>query len=79
MKATILEELTNLANSNIKQSIIESRAPHVISSVIYLIEQIELKYGVDEADTLKRKLMNSIKTKDSSKFLKAVRRSKGKE
>lgn len=78
MKPSILDELTNLANSNIKNNIIESKSLHIISSVINLIEQIESKYDNEDADALKRKLLNSIKSKDSSKFLKAIRRTKGK-
>lgn len=75
-KNSILSELTNMANQELKVNLVESRAQHIISSVIYLVEQIDENFSEDDADMLKKKLLNSIRVKDPSKFLKAMQKAK---
>lgn len=75
-KSSILTELQQMISSDYKTNIMESRAQHIISSVIHLIEHIERNYSESEADELNRKLINSIKVRDPSKFSKAVKRIK---
>lgn len=75
-KSSILTELQQMINSEHRLNVMESRAQHIISSVIHLIEHIEANYAADESEDLKRKLLNSIKVKDPSKFSRAVKRIK---
>lgn len=75
-KSSILTELQQMISADHKTQVMESRAQHIISSVIHLIEHIESNYSLDEAEDLKRKLLNSIKVKDPSKFSRAVKRIK---
>jgi hypothetical protein len=54
--------------------LIENRASNLIDSAIRLLEQIESEYSSEQADNLTRKLLNAIRTRDSGKFSRSVRR-----
>ena len=75
---SILEELDTLYEEKYaerdRRYIIESRASNVIASAVRLIEQIEAEFPSDQADNLTRKLLNAIRTKDSGKFARSVRK-----
>lgn len=75
---SILEELDAIYDEKHAKRdlryIIESRASNVISSAIRLVEQIEENYPPEQAENLVRKLLNAIRTKDSGKFTRTVRR-----
>ena len=75
---SILEELDTLYEEKYaerdRRYIIESRASNVIASAIRLIEQIESEFAPEQADNLTRKLLNAIRTKDSGKFARSVRK-----
>ena len=76
---SILEELDSIHRERHHDSdrkyIIESRASHVISSAIKLIEQIERDFSPEQAENLTRKLLNAIRDRDITKFVRTVRRS----
>lgn len=76
---SILEELDSIYSEHHAESdrryIIESRASNIIASAIRLIEQIEENFPVDKADNLTRKLLNAIRDRDPSKFVRSMRRS----
>jgi hypothetical protein len=72
---SILEELDTLYVERDRRLIIENRASNLIDSAIRLLEQIESEYPPEVAENLTRKLLNAIKSKDSSKFARSVRRS----
>ena len=76
---SILEELDSIYqdrnHDRDRRYIIESRASNVIESAIRLIEQIESSFPPDQAENLSRKLLNAIRDKDLSKFVRTVRRS----
>jgi hypothetical protein len=71
---SILEELESMHHERDSKYVIESRAEHVITSAINLIELMEDTYTSDEVDNLTRKLLNSIKQKDSLKFKRSLGR-----
>jgi hypothetical protein len=75
---SILEELDTLYEEKYaerdRRYIIETRASNVISSAIRLIEQIESEFAPEQAENLTRKLLNAIRTKDSGKFARSVRK-----
>ena len=75
---SILEELdaiyTEKHAERDRRYIIESRATNVIASAIRLVEQIEESYPADQAENLVRKLLNAIRSKDTGKFTRSVRR-----
>jgi hypothetical protein len=57
-----------------RRLLIENRASNLIDSAIRLLEQIESEYSPEKADNLTRKLLNAIRTRDSGKFSRSVRR-----
>ena len=71
---SILEELDTLYVERDRRLLIENRASNVIDSAIRLLEQIESEYSPEQAENLTRKLLNAIRTKDSGKFSRSVRR-----
>lgn len=71
---SILEELDNLALHKDKENLVESRANHVIQGAINLINYIKENYDSAQAEELERRLLNSIKGQDASKFVRGIRR-----
>jgi hypothetical protein len=71
---SLLEELDDLYVQRDQRHVIETRASNVIASAIRLMEQIDLTYGTEQADNLKRKLLNAINQRDPDKFTRSVRR-----
>ena len=71
---SILEELGTLYVERDRRLLIENRANNIIESAIRLLEQIETEFSPEQAENLSRKLLNAIRTKDSGKFSRSVRR-----
>jgi hypothetical protein len=71
---SILEELDNFAVQRDKENLVESRANHVIQGAINLINFIKENYSAEQADELERRLLNSIKGQDATKFVRGIRR-----
>lgn len=71
---SLLEELEAIGNNRDLGLIIESRAHNVITSAINLVELINRHYSKDKAEILERKLLNAIKSKDSQRFAKSLRK-----
>jgi len=71
---SILEELDTLYVERDRRLLIENRASNLIDSAIRLLEQIDSEYSSEQADNLTRKLLNAIRTRDSGKFSRSVRR-----
>jgi hypothetical protein len=71
---SLLEELDSLYVERDRKLLIENRATTVIESAIRLIQQIEDEYTADQAENLTRKLLNAIRTKDTGKFSRSVKR-----
>jgi hypothetical protein len=71
---SLLEELDAMYIERDQRHVIETRASNVIASAIRLLEQIDEAYSVDQAENLKRKLLNAINQRDPDKFTRTVRR-----
>jgi len=71
---SILEELETLYAERDQRHVIENRAANIIASAIRLLEQIDSSYTPDQADNLRRKLINAIKLRDPAKFTRTVRK-----
>ena len=71
---SILEELATMSPQRDKKSLIESRATNVIASAIHLLNYIKENYDAEQATELERRLLNSIRTQDPTKFTRGVRR-----
>ena len=73
---SILDELNALSIEKDKENVVESRAVNVISSAINLIEYIQQHYNEDTALELERRLVNSIRGRDTKKFSRAIHKLK---
>jgi hypothetical protein len=71
---SLLEELDAMYIERDQRHVIENRASNVIASAIRLMEQIDEAYPAEQADNLKRKLLNAINQRDPGKFTRTVRR-----
>lgn len=71
---SILDEISNIIPEQDRASIIESRALHIITSAVNLINMIRETYDPDTAGELERRLLNSIRGQDTSKFMRGIRR-----
>jgi len=71
---SLLEELDSMYIERDQRHVIETRASNVIASAIRLLEQIEESYTPDQAENLKRKLLNAINQRDPGKFTRTVRK-----
>lgn len=71
---SILEEIGNMVPTQDRATIIESRANHAINSAINVINMIHENFADDVAVELERRLINSIRGKDTSKFVRGVRK-----
>lgn len=71
---SLLEELNSISERKNGEAIIEARATHVINSAINLLALIKENFDPEEAYELERRLLNSIKGSDASKFTRSIRR-----
>lgn len=73
---SILEELDTFRSPKDRENLVESRANHVIQGAINLINFIRENYDSAQSEELERRLLNSIRAQDSSKFSRGVKRIK---
>ncbi len=73
---SILDELAHMPVIRDRDNLVESRATHVIQGAINLVNYIKENYNTEEAAELERRLLNSIRAQDPSKFARGVRRFK---
>jgi hypothetical protein len=71
---SLLEELDSMYIERDSRHVLETRAANVIASAIRLMEQIDENYTSEQAENLKRKLLNAINQRDPGKFTRSVRR-----
>lgn len=70
---SLLEELTSITVQRDNENLIESRATNVITSAINLLNYIKEHYDAETADELERRLLNSIRGQDPTKFTRKIR------
>jgi len=73
---SILEELDTFRSPKDRENLVESRANHVIQGAINLINFIRENYDPAQSEELERRLLNSIRAQDSTKFSRGVKRIK---
>jgi len=71
---SLLEELNSIAVKKDAESIIETRAHHVIDSAINLIATIKENFDPEAAFELEKRLLNSIRGADPTKFTRGIRK-----
>lgn len=71
---SILQELSEIGLSRDTNLIIESRASNIMQSAINLIELIKENYEPEVSYDLERRFINSIKSGDTSKFKRGLKK-----
>ena len=73
---SILDELANMSVTRDRENLVESRASNVIAGAINLINFIRENYDADTSMELERRLINSIRAQDASKFTRGIKKAK---
>jgi hypothetical protein len=73
---SILDELDTLIVHKDRENLVESRASHVIQGAINLINYMRENYDPAQAEDLERRLINSIRGQDPTRFSRGIRRLK---
>jgi hypothetical protein len=71
---SLLAELDSIASQRDKKHFVESRATNVIQGAINLLSYIKENYDTETAGELERRLLNSIRSGDSTKFTRGIRK-----
>jgi hypothetical protein len=71
---SLLEELNSISVKKDAESVIETRATHVIDSAINLIATIRENFDPEAAFELEKRLLNSIRAADPAKFTRGIRK-----
>jgi hypothetical protein len=71
---SLLDEITSIVPQQDRATVIESRANHVINSAINVLGMIHETFDADVAAELERRLLNSIRGRDTKKFSRGVRK-----
>lgn len=72
----IIEELDKIERDHNDILFVESKANNAIVAAINVLRLINETFSEDEADDLKRRLLNSIKGEDPRKFQRKIRQIK---
>ena len=73
---SILEEISSYVPQKSKEDLIEARAQHIIVSAINLLESIEYAFTAEEAESLKKRFISSIRGADPNRFTRMLKRVK---
>lgn len=71
---SLLEELNEFAAKKHTESVIESRATHIIDSAVNLIALIKEQFDPETAFELEKRFINSIRSADPNKFTRGIRK-----
>lgn len=71
---SLLEELNSITIKKDFESVVESRAAHVINSAINLLQTIKENFPPEDAYELERRFINSIKSSDPNKFTRGIKK-----
>jgi hypothetical protein len=71
---SILQELSDIGLSRDTDLVVESRGSNIIASAINLLNMIRENYDAETAAELERRFINSIKSSDSTKFKRGIKR-----
>jgi len=71
---SLLEEINSIAPKTDKSQLLESRGNNAINAVINLIEMIETSYDEETANDLIKRVMLSVKNRDTDRFNRGIRK-----
>jgi len=71
---SILEESQNYTKSSNTDYMIEASASNILESVINLLDRVNKEYGSDASLKLEKKFTNALKTGDTEKFRRGMKK-----
>lgn len=71
---SILQEISDLGINRNKDLVIESRGSNLIESAINLLSLIKENYSLEVAAELERRFINAIRTGDTAKFKRGMKK-----
>lgn len=71
---SLIDELNEISDSRSKTHVLENRVNHLVTSSQNIIKQLHELYSEDIAQDLERRLINSIKSGDHSKFARGLKK-----
>lgn len=71
---SILEELNSISVDRSRHHVLENRVEHLVSSAENIKAILRESYSPEEALDLERRLINSIKSGDSKKFSRGIKK-----
>ena len=71
---SLLEEINSIAPKTDKSQLLESRGNNAINAIINLLEMIETSYDEDTAQDLIKRVMLSVKNRDTDRFNRGIRK-----
>ncbi len=74
---SLLEEINSISPIRDKTQLLESRGLNAISSIVNLLEMIDNAYDSETAQDLHKRIMLSIKNRDSDRFMRGIKRLRG--
>ena len=73
---SILEELNRAMPNKQKETILEARGHHIITSAINFLQVLTENYSEEEADQIMRRFLSAIKGADPDRFTRVLRKIK---
>lgn len=71
---SLLEEINSLSPSKDKTSIVESRGSNAIQSLINIMEMIDSSFDETTAADLQKRIMLSLKNRDTERFNRGIKK-----
>jgi hypothetical protein len=73
---SLLEEITSIVPQRDRESFVENKAINVIASTKNLVEYIQENFDKEASEDLIKRLFNSLRTGDDSKFRRGIKQIK---
>jgi hypothetical protein len=70
---SLLEEINSIVPVKDKEYFVENKAINVIAGAKHLVDYIKENFTAEESDDLLKRLFNSLKTGDDSKFRRGIK------
>lgn len=71
---SLLEEINSIAPAKDKTQILESRGANALNGLINLLDMIDESFDSDTAADLNKRILLSIKNRDSDRFIRGIKK-----
>lgn len=71
---SLLDEINSISPAKDKSQLLENRGTNAISGIINLLEMIETNYDSETANDLTKRVMLSIKNRDTDRFHRGIKK-----